>query len=100
MTSRRRFISLVPALAVAARARADATPPLVDPKDPQAQGLGYAADATQVDKARYPKYAAGQSCAGCALFQGKPGAASGACPLYAGKAVLAKAWCNAYVKRA
>jgi hypothetical protein len=100
MTSRRQFIAIVPVLGAAALARAQAPAPLVDPKDPQAQALGYTADASKVDKAKYPKYAAGQACSGCALYQGAAGAASGPCPLYAGKAVLAKAWCNAWVKRA
>ena len=100
MTSRRQFIAIVPLLGAAALARAEASPPLVDPKDPQAQALGYTADATKVDKAKYPKYAAGQACSGCALYQGKPGDASGPCPLYAGKAVAAKAWCSAWVKKA
>ena len=100
MTSRRRFISLMPLVGVAALARAQAPAPLVDPKDPQAQALGYVADATKADKTKFPKYATGQACAGCALYQGKAGDASGPCPLYAGKAVLAKAWCNAWVKKA
>ena len=99
MTSRRRFISLVPLLGAATLARAQGAP-LVDPKDPQAQALGYTADATKVDKAKYPKYAAGQNCASCALYQGKAGDKSGPCPLYAGKAVLSNAWCSAWVKRA
>ena len=99
MTSRRRFISLVPVLGAATLARAQGAP-LVDPKDPQAQALGYTADATKVDKARYPKYAPGQNCAGCALYQGKPSDKSAPCPLYAGKAVLSNAWCSAWVKRA
>jgi len=77
MTSRRRFISLVPLLGAAALARAQAPAPLVDPKDPQAMALGYSADATKVDKAKYPKYAAGQACGSCALYQGKAGDASG-----------------------
>ena len=99
MTSRRRFISLVPLLGAATLARAQSAP-LVDPKDPTAQALGYVADATKADKAKFPKYAAGQNCAGCALYQGKAGAASGPCPLYAGKSVEAKAWCSAWVKKA
>ena len=99
MTSRRRFISLVPVLGAATLARAE-TAPLVDPKDPQAQALGYTADAAKVDKAKYPKYAAGQSCASCALYQGKAGDKAGPCPLYAGKSVLPGAWCSAWVKRA
>ncbi len=98
MTTRRRFIAIVPLLGSAALARAEA--PLVDPKDPQAVALGYTSDSAKADKAKYPKWAAGQSCADCALYQGKAGDASGPCPLYAGKAVLAKAWCSAWVKRA
>jgi hypothetical protein len=99
MTSRRQFIALVPLFGAAALAHADAPLPLVDPKSPQAQQLGYLPDASKADKAKSPKYAAGQACSGCALFQGKVGDASGPCPLYPGKAVLAKAWCNAFVAR-
>jgi len=67
--------------------------------DPQPTALGYKADATKVDKAKQPKYAAGQVCANCALFQAAAGAAAGACPLFAGKQVSAKAWCSAYAKK-
>jgi hypothetical protein len=98
MTTRRRFIALVPLFGAATLARADAPPP-VDPKSPQALQLGYMPDASKVDKAKFPKYAAGQACSGCALFQGKPGDASGPCPLYPGKSVAAKGWCNAFVAR-
>ena len=73
---------------------------LVSETDPQAQGLGYKADATKVDKAKQPKYAAGQSCSNCQLYQGKPADAQGGCPIFAGKAVSAKGWCNAWVKKA
>jgi len=100
MTSRRRFISLVPLLGAATLARAQAPAPLVDPKDPTAAALGYVADATKADKAKFPKYAAGQACSSCGLYQGAAGAASGPCPLYAGKAVAAKGWCSAWVKKA
>jgi len=98
MTSRRRFVSLLPLLGAASLARAQAVP--VDPKDPQAAALGYVPDATQVDKAKYPKYAAPQACGNCALYQGAAGSSSGACPIYAGKAVPAKGWCSAYTKKA
>ena len=46
--------------------------------DPQAVALGYKADATKVDKTKQPKYAAGQVCTNCALFQGAASAAAGA----------------------
>jgi hypothetical protein len=83
-------------IVAAASAQAQA---LVAENDPQASALGYKADATKVDKAKFPKYAAGQNCANCALFQGAAGAAAGGCPLYAGKQVSAKAWCSAYNKK-
>jgi hypothetical protein len=83
----------------ASPAPAAATGPLVDEKDPQAAALGYVAVAAKADKAKFPKYADGQACSNCALYQG--GAAEqGGCPLYPGKQVLSKAWCSAYSKKA
>ena len=73
---------------------------MVAENDPQAAGVGYKADATKVDKAKFPKYAAGQTCANCALYQGKAGAASGGCGLFPGKQVAAKGWCSAWAKKA
>ena len=73
---------------------------MVAETDPQASALGYKANATAVDKAKYPKYAAGQDCDNCALFQGKVGAAAGGCALFAGKQVAGKGWCSAYAKKA
>ena len=73
---------------------------MVAENDPQAAALGYKADATMVDKTKQMKYAAGQVCGNCALFQGKPADASGPCPLFAGKAVAGKGWCSAYAKKA
>ena len=67
--------------------------------DPQALALGYVIDATKVDTKKYPKYAAGQNCASCALYQGKAGEAAGNCPLFAGKQVVAKGWCSAWAKK-
>jgi len=102
MTSRRSFIQILPlagALALGARsALADA--PKLDPKDPQAAALGYVADATKADKAKFPKYAAGQACSGCQLYQGKATDAAGPCALFAGKQVSSKGWCSAFVKKA
>ncbi len=72
----------------------------VDEKDATALSLGYKHDATKVDKTKFPKYAAGQECANCQLFQGKPGEAWGPCPIYPGKVVSAKGWCSAYIKKA
>jgi hypothetical protein len=72
----------------------------VDEKDAQAQTLGYKHDATKVDKAKFAKYLAGQNCANCTLYQGKPTDAWGGCPIFANKQVAAKGWCSAYVKKA
>ena len=103
MTSRRTFIQILPlagALALGAKAAIAADAPKVDPKDPQAAALGYVVDASQADKAKFPKYAAGQACSGCQLYQGKAGDAAGACAIFAGKQVAAKGWCSAYTKKA
>jgi len=72
----------------------------LDEKDAQAQSLGYKHDATKVDKAKFPKYQAGQICANCSLYQGKPTDAWAGCPIFAGKQVAGKGWCSAYVKKA
>ena len=72
----------------------------VDEKDAQAQSLGYKHDATKVDKAKFAKYQAGQTCAKCTLYQGKPIDAWGGCPIFQGKQVAGKGWCSAYVKKA
>ncbi len=73
---------------------------MVSEKDPQAIALGYVADATKVDAKKFPKYAAGQHCGNCALFQGKPTDAAGNCPLYPGKQVAGAGWCSAWAKKA
>lgn len=73
---------------------------MVAESDAQAASLGYKADASKTDKAKYPKYVNGQMCGNCALYQGAAGSAAGACPLFAGKQVAAKAWCSAYAKKA
>ena len=87
-------------LATTRLAQAQAAAPLVQETEPQAVALGYKNDATKTDKVKYPKYAAGQNCANCALYQGKATDAAGGCPLFAGKQVSAKAWCSAWAKKA
>lgn len=72
----------------------------VDEKDAKAVGLGYVADATKADTKKYPRYAAGQKCATCMLYQGKAGDAAGGCPLFAGQQVVAVGWCSAWAKKA
>ncbi|NLA19554.1 High potential iron-sulfur protein [Burkholderia cepacia] len=98
-TSRRSFlitsIGAVSALALSREALADA--PMLSETDPTAVALGYKADATKVDKTKYPKYAAGQDCAACMLYQGKKGSAWPVRRL-PGKQVSAKGWCSAFSK--
>ena len=102
-TNRRIFMLQVAAgsSAIAAtQVMAQAAAPMVNEKDPQAVGLGYAADTTKVDAKKYPKHAATQRCDNCQLYAGKPKEAAGACPLFAGKQVTANGWCSAWVKKA
>jgi hypothetical protein len=84
---------------VAARASAQ-TAAMVAETDPQGVALGYKADTTKVDAKKFPKHAASQNCANCALYQGKPADKAGGCPLFAGKQVAAAGWCSAYAKKA
>jgi hypothetical protein len=83
---------------LAARA-ASAQANMVGEKDQQAVALGYVADAAKVDKAKYKQYAAGQTCANCALYQGKATDATGGCPLFGTKLVAGKGWCTAWAKK-
>jgi hypothetical protein len=73
--------------------------PHLDEKDAQAQALGYRHDATKVDKKKFANYQAGQACASCNLFQGKPKDAWGPCAIFPGKQVNAKGWCTAWQKK-
>ena len=84
------------ALGMIAQARAQ---PMVADTEAQATALGYKTDAGKVDKSMQPKYAAGQFCNNCALYQGAAGSASGGCPLFGSKHVAGKGWCNAWTKK-
>ncbi|EEA00439.1 High potential iron-sulfur protein [Burkholderia sp. H160] len=101
-SSRRTFlitsIGVASTLALSRQAFADA--PKVSETDPTAVALGYKADASKVDKAKFAKFAPGQQCSNCSFFQGKAGDAYGPCPMFAGKQVAATGWCSAYNKKA
>ena len=103
MTTRRRFLTGVSGVVVAAVAGIDSTAEAqaakVDEKDPQAVSLGYKHDTNKVDKAKYPNHDVSQKCSSCQLFQGKAGDAWGPCPIFGGKQVAANGWCSAYVKK-
>ena len=99
--SRRQFMILSAAgactLALNSKVQAQA---MVAPTDPQAVALGYVANATAVNKTKYPQFVAGSHCGNCALYQGAAGSAAGACALFAGKQVHSTGWCSAYQKKA
>ena len=93
------FLTLAGAGAVLGGAvRAQATK--VDEKDPQAVTLGYVDDAAKAAASKQPKYAPGQFCANCALYQGKATDATGPCLLFGGRQVAGKGWCTAWAKKA
>ncbi|HXZ10632.1 MAG TPA: high-potential iron-sulfur protein [Paraburkholderia sp.] len=100
-SSRRTFlitsIGVASSLALSRQAFADA--PKVAETDPTAQALGYKADASKVDKAKYTKFAAGQSCSNCSFYQGKVTDPYAGCPMFAGKQVAGTGWCSAYNKK-
>lgn len=100
MQSRRKFIQIVPVAGAALLAgRSAMAQAKLEESDAQAKALGYLHDASKVDKAKQPKFAAGQACLNCQLYQGKATDAWGGCPLFAGKQVAGKGWCSAYVKK-
>jgi len=100
MTNRREFIVQLSLGGTALMAGGAAMAAAVTEADPLAVSMGYKADAAHADKVKFPKFAAGQSCAGCALYTGKAGAAAGPCSLFANKDVSAKGWCSAFAKKA
>ena len=73
--------------------------PPVDVSDPTAIALGYVADGTTADKEKSPRYAAGQDCANCQLYQGTADSDAGGCPLFPGKSVAARGWCASWVQK-
>ena len=100
MTMQRRVFLMTAAASGALFSAATKAQALVDEKDAQAGALGYVAEAKRADAKKFPKYAAGQNCGNCALFQGKAGDKAGACPLFAGKQVATAGWCSAWAKKA
>ena len=96
--TRRTFLMTLAASGAAFSSAAQAQAKL-DEKDPQALALGYVAEATKADTKKFPKYAAGQNCGSCALYQGKATDAAGLCPLFAGRQVAGKGWCSAWAKK-
>ena len=79
---------------------AQAALPELGEAEPTAAALGYKADTSKVDGAKYPNHKADQNCAKCNLVQGKDGDALRPCAIFPGKSVKANGWCAAYVPKA
>jgi hypothetical protein len=100
MTNRRQFFTIVAAgAATAATVRTASAAEALKETDPAAAALGYKADASKVDKAKSPTYAAGAKCGSCALYQGKATDATAPCAAFGGKLVSSAGWCSAYAKK-
>jgi hypothetical protein len=97
---RRVFMLVAGAISATAAASLARAQTHLDEKDPQAAALGYVEDSARADEKKFPKHAASQNCASCALGQFKTGESYANCTLFAGKQVNAKGWCSAFVKRA
>ena len=99
--SRRRFVlSVVTASSGLAAAQATAQAAAVPETDPVAVGLGYKADGSKVDKAKFATYDPSHTCSGCQLYTGKASDANGPCTLFGGRLVAGKGWCSAWAKKA
>jgi uncharacterized GH25 family protein len=97
--TRRTFLMTVAAGTAAFAHQVQAQAARLDEKDPQAVALGYVHDASKVDTKKFPKYATGQVCTNCALYQGKATDPWGGCPLFGAKQVAGKGWCSAWAKK-
>jgi hypothetical protein len=82
-------VSLVAIVHHAAAEAADASMLSVD--DPAAKAVKYVEDATKAKRA-----AADNTCATCALYQGKAGDKTGPCQLFPKKNVVAAGWCSSW----
>jgi hypothetical protein len=73
--------------------------PALDPNDPTAKALGFAADSAKVDESANPTHKAAQKCGTCAQFQGKAGDARGGCNIFAGHSVPQGGWCKVWAQK-
>lgn len=76
---------------------------MVAESEPLAQAMGYVADASKVDTAKFPKRAgeAGskQFCNNCALYAGEADSESAPCSIFQNRLVAGAGWCNAWVAK-
>ena len=105
--TRRRFFGQVAAagvgvaagVALTSQSFAQGALPELGETEPTAAALGYKADTTKVDAAKYPNHKPEQACANCNLVQGKEGDALRPCAIFPGKGVHPNGWCAAYVPK-
>ena len=105
--TRRRFfgqvavagVGVAAGVALTGTAFAQGAMPELGEAEPTAAALGYKADTSKVDAAKYPNHKPEQACANCNLVQGKDGDALRPCAIFPGKSVNAKGWCAAYVPK-
>jgi hypothetical protein len=71
--------------------------------EPLAQAMGYKADASTVDTAKFPKRAgeegAKQFCNNCALYAGTADDEVAPCSIFQNRLVKGAGWCNAWVAK-
>ena len=68
----------------------------IEESDPVAKALAYVHDASKVDTAAQPRYAAGQVCTNCAQYKAVEGG-WGSCAIFPGKLVAGGGWCAGYI---
>lgn len=75
----------------------DLTP--LDENDLAAKAFAFVNDASKVEASANPAFKAGQLCAECSLYQGKPTDATAGCSIFPGRSVPARGWCKVWVRR-
>lgn len=106
-SSRRRFfgqlavasVGVAVVLVTTEQASAQAALPELSESDPTGAALGYRADSSKVDAAKYPNHKPDQMCSGCNLVQGNGADDLRPCAIFPGKSVRNKGWCAAFVPK-
>ena len=82
---------------------AEAPPSILQEDEPIALALGYKADATSVDTAKYPKRQGEkgevQFCSTCSLYAEHGSSGYGTCTAIPSKLVAGSGWCNAWIPK-
>lgn len=103
--SRRRFFGQLAAAGMGVAVvlitteKASAQTPELSESDPTGAALGYKADTSKVDAAKYPNHKPDQMCSDCNLVQGNAADELRPCAIFPGKAVRNKGWCAAFVPK-